>query len=420
MASASMPAGRASRRNAAKPVEHDVRRVVAGLRQRALAVDAGLDVGAAQLDIDLLLDVVGRAFLDHQHRALAGAERAHFLRHQRIDAVEHMDRHARRAVDLGEVEPLQRAQHARGQPAANDDADVGEVAGNELVEALLADEGDRRRQAVLDLQPLMHEQRRRMRQPRVFEARRAGDAVAAGERGALVVLGGEFAGDMTGADAQLHHHRRVARLGQLEALLHHAHDGRQVGPRIEQPHRRLQRVGIGAFLDDAGAFAVVLAEDDHHAADHAGRGEVRQRVGRHVGADDRLPGDGAAQRIVDRGAQHGRRRGLVGAGLDMHAELGEQVLGLDHDVEQVRHRRALVAADIAHAGLQQRLGDREDAFAAEYVAVAQLERFHFLLERAFHDCFLAAFGSGGCLQTITNRVAFTTCARFCRRRGLSW
>ena len=62
----------------------------------------------------------------------------------------------------------------------------------------------------------------------------------------------------------------------------------------------------------------------------------------------------------------------------MHAEVGEQVLGLDHHVEQVRHRRALVAADIAHAGLQQRLGDREDAFAAEDVAVAQLERFHFL------------------------------------------
>ena len=58
-----------------EPVEQHVRGVVAGLRQRALAEDAGLDVGAAQLDVDLLLDVVGRAFLDHQHRALAGAER---------------------------------------------------------------------------------------------------------------------------------------------------------------------------------------------------------------------------------------------------------------------------------------------------------------------------------------------------------
>ncbi len=74
----------------------------------------------------------------------------------------------------------------------------------------------------------------------------------------------------------------------------------------------------------------------------------------------------------------------------MHAETLEQVLRLDHDVEQMRHRRALVAADIAHARLQERLGDRQDAFAAEDVAVAQLELLHFLLERAFHDSFRRA------------------------------
>ena len=49
----------------------------------------------------------------------------------------------------------------------------------------------------------------------------------------------------------------------------------------------------------------------------------------------------------------------------------EQVFGLDHDVEQMRDRRALIAADIRHAGLQQRLGDGEDAFAAEGLAVAE-------------------------------------------------
>ena len=62
----------------------------------------------------------------------------------------------------------------------------------------------------------------------------------------------------------------------------------------------------------------------------------------------------------------------------------EQILGIHHDVEQMRHRRALVAADIAHARLQQRLGDREDALAAKRLAVAQPQRIHFLLERAFH------------------------------------
>ena len=89
----------------------------------------------------------------------------------------------------------------------------------------------------------------------------------------------------------------------------------------------------------------------------------------------------------------------------MHAELGEQVLGLDHDVEQMRHRRALVAADIAHAGLQQRLGDREDAFAAEDVAVAQLERLHFLLERAFHgQLSVALLPSNYYKQAVTARA----------------
>src|SRR5262245_10797376 len=53
----------------------------------------------------------------------------------------------------------------------------------------------------------------------------------------------------------------------------------------------------------------------------------------------------------------------------------------------MRHRRALIAADITHARLQQRLGDREDTFAAEHLAVAERELLHFLLERAFHGRF---------------------------------
>ena len=131
------------------------------------------------------------------------------------------------------------------------------------------------------------------------------------------------------------------------------------------------RIGVGALLDDARALAIVLADDDHGAADHAGRSEVRQRVGGHIGADDGFPGDRAAQRIVDGGAQHRGGGGLVGAGLQVHAELGHDVLGIHQHVEQMRHRRALVAADIAHAGLQQRLGDGEDALAMELGAVAE-------------------------------------------------
>jgi hypothetical protein len=68
----------------------------------------------------------------------------------------------------------------------------------------------------------------------------------------------------------------------------------------------------------------------------------------------------------------------------MDAELLHVGLGLDHHVEQVRDRRALVAADVRHPGLEQRLGDGEDAFAVEGLAGAEAKRFHFLAERHFH------------------------------------
>ena len=80
-------------------------RVYSPARGRALAEHAGLDIGAAQLGVDRLLDVVGIAFLDHQHRAFARAELAQFLGHQRIGDVEHVDRDAACAVEVGEIEP---------------------------------------------------------------------------------------------------------------------------------------------------------------------------------------------------------------------------------------------------------------------------------------------------------------------------
>jgi hypothetical protein len=72
---------------------------------------------------------------------------------------------------------------------------------------------------------------------------------------------------------------------------------------------------------------------------------------------------------------------------NMDAEPGEHVLGVDHDVEEMRYRRALVAAHIGDAGLQQRLGDGQNAFAAKDIAVAEPECLDFLGERAFHPGF---------------------------------
>ena len=141
---------------------------------------------------------------------------------------------------------------------------------------------------------------------------------------------------------------------------------------------------MAALERHAGALAVVLSHHDQRAAEHAGGGQVGQRIGGDVGADYGLPGHRTSRRVVDRRTQHGRGRGLVGAGLDVHAQGVEVVARLHHHVQEVRHRRALVTADIGHARLQQRLGYSEDAFAVEYVAITQFERLDFGGEGTFH------------------------------------
>src|SRR4029453_2706505 len=64
----------------------------AGCVSVALSEHASRHVGAAQLHIDRLLDVVGTAFLDHQHGAFSRAELAQLRRHQREGDVKHVDR----------------------------------------------------------------------------------------------------------------------------------------------------------------------------------------------------------------------------------------------------------------------------------------------------------------------------------------
>jgi len=70
----------------------------------------------------LLYTSFGRAFLDYQHGTLADAKILHFLGHQRIGDVEHVDRNARGAVEIGEIEPRQCAQQIVGEAAEHDDA----------------------------------------------------------------------------------------------------------------------------------------------------------------------------------------------------------------------------------------------------------------------------------------------------------
>ena len=55
----------------------------------------------------------------------------------------------------------------------------------------------------------------------------------------------------------------------------------------------------------------------------------------------------------------------------MDAELGDDAFGIDQHVEQMRHRRTLITSNIGHTRLQQRLGNRENAFAVKDLTVAE-------------------------------------------------
>ena len=159
-ASVAKPTGSLAAKNARRPASMTSGGVFAGHRQHVLAGKRGVDVGAPQDRVDRLLDEIRLAFLDHQHRALADAERDQFVVDQRIGDVQDMERHARRAPNVGEAEQLQRAHDAVVHAALQDDADLGDVAGERLVEPARLDELHRRRPASLDLVLLMHDRRR--------------------------------------------------------------------------------------------------------------------------------------------------------------------------------------------------------------------------------------------------------------------
>ena len=93
--SASMPDGARRVQERGEPVEHRLRGVFAGLGRQSLPSTRVWMSARRNSVLIACLDVVGIAFLDHQHGALADAELAQLLRHQRIDDVEHVDRDAR-------------------------------------------------------------------------------------------------------------------------------------------------------------------------------------------------------------------------------------------------------------------------------------------------------------------------------------
>ena len=382
-----------------QPLGDDHRRVFTGHRQHVLAADPGLDVAAAQDGVDRLLDEFRLALLDDQDRLLVRGKFGDLVVDQRIGDVEHIDRHRRLAIDVGETKLLQRAHHRIVEAALHHDADIGVLRAKEFVELALLDEFDGGRPALLDLLALVQIRRRRQHDPLGVAARLL-QGFAQRKARLFVVLGDETAVDVAGADAHFEHDRRMRHFRKLKAVFHRLDDRRQIGPWIEEPHLRFHGERMRAFLHDRGAFAVVLTDDDQRAAGNAAGREIGDGIGRDIDADRSLEGDRAADRIVH-GSRERRRSGRLGRRvLEMDAELVEHVLGVGEHVHQMRDRRALVAADIGYAGLQQRLGDRENAFAAKLFALAQFEIFDLASKRTF---------SHGNLQAVCGAPAGRLC-----------
>ena len=256
------------------------------------------------------------------------------------------------------------------------------AAGEGFVQATIADEVHRVGPAFVDLVLLVHEGGGRQHDA-VDVPHRVFQRFADGVFRLLIVFGDETAMHVAGADAQFQHDRGVGGFREFEGVFHRFDDAGQVRPRVEQPHLRLHGKGVGAFLHDRGALAIILTDDDHRAASDAGRGEVGEGVGGDVGAGGGFPGDGAANGVVDGGGEGGGGGGFAGGGFKMHAEFAENVLRVAQHVHQMRDRRALVAGDVADAALQQRLGDGQNAFAAELVACPEPEVLHFAGKRTF-------------------------------------
>ena len=100
----------------------------------------------------------------------------------------------------------------------------------------------------------------------------------------------------------------------------------------------------------------------------------------------------------------------------MHAELAQNVLRVGQHVHQMADRRALIAADIADAALQQRLGDGEDAFAGKFLAGAEPQLLDFLGKGPFgHLQVLLPLPPALAARTFRCRACGCCCSIFCKR-----
>ena len=193
-----------------------------------LAQDARLQVGAAKELVGGLLDMLGLAFLHDQKGALARCESHELLLDEGVGGVEHVQRQPRAAEAVRQAQQFQGPKDAVVEPALQHDPEFAFRTVYEFVELVFLNEAHRRRPALFGLLAFVlvgvgwQDDARRVALRRV-------KGVCGGERRPAVVAGDEAPVQMAGADAQHQHHRRIAGLGQFEALLHRVHDAVQAG-----------------------------------------------------------------------------------------------------------------------------------------------------------------------------------------------
>ena len=124
---------------APEPADDELRDVLAVRREHVLAVDLDVELRVVGERSQLALDVVRHPLLDHEETPLAAHERDQLLRDERVDRVQHEERHRRAAARVGQAEHVEAAERRVPEAALHHDAHVRLVAGEVLVEPVLDD-----------------------------------------------------------------------------------------------------------------------------------------------------------------------------------------------------------------------------------------------------------------------------------------
>ena len=179
--------------------------------QHFFADDFRSQLRLVEMLVERLLDEIRLSFLYYENGPLCGAEPDDLPLDQGVCDVQYVQWNAAGAEAVGKPEQFQCPDDRVVHPALQDDSDILSVPVEELIQSVLLYEANSSRPASVDLVLLLHERERGqndlIRSPvGVFQG------FLSGERRSFVVLGNEVPVDVTRADAQLQHHRCIARL----------------------------------------------------------------------------------------------------------------------------------------------------------------------------------------------------------------